>query len=310
VSDSSPTAPLPGTNARKKRRPGFVWELIGCAQHGHALVGTTAARLEPEDPHLARQMGGIRWHRCLRCDAWLPVADPETPSRQQLPARDEIELPLRGRPLRDRYVLRLIAIDRAVHFVLLALVVVGLLLLAVHRSRYQADVTRLINDFQAGAGGPQGDAGHGLLGEFRKLTDISTVHLYEGAAAAAAYAVLEGAEAVGLWWGRRWAEYLTFLATILLLPLEIYELTEKMSWLKVFALALNLAIAVYLLLAKRLFGLRGGGAHEAEVRAYDSGWEAVERRSPEVFATAGALFRPEYEEVEELGEHGEHGTTR
>ena len=102
------------------------------------------------------------------------------------------------------------------------------------------------------------------------------------------YALLEGAEAVGLWYGKRWAEYLTFLATILLLPLEIYELTEKVSWFKIGALCINLAIAVYLLLAKRLFGLRGGAAHEAEVRAYDSGWPAVERLSPETFSLASA----------------------
>jgi uncharacterized membrane protein (DUF2068 family) len=299
VTETATPKPLPGTNPRRKRRPGFVWELIGCAQHGHALVGTTAAALDPPDEHFAREMQGIRWHRCLRCDAWLPVAPPERPSRRQLPTRDEIELPLRGRPLRDRYVLRIIAIDRAFHFLVLVVIVAGLLLLAAHRSRYQADVLRLINDFQAGAGGPQGDAGHGLLGEFRKLTNISTVHLYEGAAAAAAYAALEGAEAFGLWYSRRWAEYLTFLGTIVLLPLEIYELAHKMSVLKVFTLVLNLAIAIWLLYAKRLFGLRGGGAHELAQREYDSGWAAVERLSPEQFSTSSPDFREPYSEVVE-----------
>jgi uncharacterized membrane protein (DUF2068 family) len=299
VTESAAPKALPGTHPRRKRRPGFVWELIGCAQHGHALVGTRAASLEPADPHLAREMAGIRWHRCLRCDAWLPVAPPVEVERAQLPTRDEIELPLRGRPLRDRYVLRLIAIDRALHFLLLVLVVLGLLLLAVNRTRYQADVTRLINDFQAGAGGPQGDTGHGLLGEFRKLTDLSTSRVYELAAAAAAYAVLEGAEAFGLWWGRRWAEYLTFLGTIVLLPLEIYELSNKVSVLKVFTLVLNLAVAGYLLWAKRLFGVRGGGAHELAQKEYDSGWAAVERLSPEEFAGADSGFRATYSEVVE-----------
>jgi uncharacterized membrane protein (DUF2068 family) len=274
-----------------------VWELIGCAQNGHALVGTRSAALDPADPHVAREMDGIRWHRCLRCDAWLPIAPPVDAERDQLPGRHEIELPLRGRPLRDRYVLRLIAVDRAFHFIGLVLIVAGLLLLAINRTRYQADVTRLINDFQSGTGQGGTATGHGLLKELRKLTDISTAHLYEGAAAAAAYGILEGAEAVGLWWGKRWAEYLTFLATLLLLPVEIYELTEKVSWLKVATLVLNVAIAIYLLLAKRLFGVRGGGAHELAVREYDSGWDAVERLSPEVFSVAGASFRPEFTEV-------------
>ncbi|BEP16316.1 DUF2127 domain-containing protein [Acidothermaceae bacterium B102] len=287
---------LPGSTPKRKRRPGFVWELIGCAQGGHALVGTRAAALSPEDPHLAREMDGIRWHRCLRCDAWLPIATPVKPDRPGMPSRDEIELPLRGRPLRDRYVLRVIAVDRALHFLGLAIIVVAILLLAINRARYQTDVTKLINAFQ---GTSSSTKPHGILGELYKLTNISTAHLYEAAAAAAVYALLEGAEAVGLWWGKRWAEYLTFLATILLLPVEIYELTEKISWFKIATLVINLAIAVYLLLAKRLFGLRGGGAHELEVRAYDSGWAAVERLSPEMFTAAGAPYRPEFTEVRE-----------
>ena len=104
--------------------------------------------------------------------------------------------------------------------------------------------------------------------------------LYWVAAAAAAYAVLEGLEAVGLWYQRRWAEYLTFIATIVFLPYEIYELTKTVSALKVVALVINLAIALYLLYAKRLFGLRGGGAAEARERAHDVGWEALERTAP------------------------------
>ena len=58
----------------------------------------------------------MRWHRCLRCDSWLPLPPPESRRARAPPDRDEIELPLRGRPLRDKIVLRLIAIDRALHF--------------------------------------------------------------------------------------------------------------------------------------------------------------------------------------------------
>ena len=168
----------------------------------------------------------------------------------------------------------------------------------VNRARYQSDVTRLINVFQPGTGTADQPT-HGLLGEIRKLTNISTAHLYEGAAAVVFYAILEGVEAVGLWYGKRWAEYLTFLATILLLPIEIYELSEKFSVLKVGTLVINLAVAAYLLLAKRLFGLRGGGAHELAQREYDSGWPAVERLSPEVFAGNLAEYREGFKEVEE-----------
>jgi hypothetical protein len=42
----------------------------------------------------------------------------------------------------------------------------------------------------------------------------------------------------------------------------------------------NIAIAVYLLYAKRLFSVRGGGAAEERERQYDVGWEALERTAP------------------------------
>jgi uncharacterized membrane protein (DUF2068 family) len=92
--------------------------------------------------------------------------------------------------------------------------------------------------------------------------------------------VLEGVEAVGLWYQRRWAEYLTFVAVVVFLPYEIWELTKSISPLKVVALVVNIVIAVYLLLAKRLFGLRGGAAAEARERAHDQGWSALEQTAP------------------------------
>ena len=68
---------------------------------------------------------------------------------------------------------------------------------------------------------------------------------------------------------KRWAEYLTFIATTILLPLEIYELIDQVAAsLKVIGFLINLAVVIYLLFAKRLFGLRGGGtAERARARA-------------------------------------------
>ena len=51
----------------------------------------------------------------------------------------------------------------------------------------------------------------------------------------------------------------------LLIPIEIYELSSSVSVFKVITFVINVAIVVYLLLAKRLFGLRGG--HRAEAGA-------------------------------------------
>ena len=43
-------------------------------------------------------------------------------------------------------------------------------------------------------------------------------------------------------------------------PLEVYELTQRITVLKIGALLVNVAAIVWLLYSKRLFGLRGGGA--------------------------------------------------
>ncbi len=85
---------------------------------------------------------------------------------------------------------------------------------------------------------------------------------------------------VGLWWAKRWAEYLTLVSTALFVPFEVYEITEGVSALKVIILVINVAIVVYLLVAKRLFGIRGGHRVERERRLQLSGWGALERSTP------------------------------
>ena len=104
-----------------------------------------------------------------------------------------------------------------------------------------------------------------------------------------AYAGLEACEMVGLWLNKRWAEYLTFVATTLLIPFEVYELSLGVSTFKVLTLIINVAIVVYLLLAKRLFGFRGGHRAELERRRALSGWAAVERATPGPEVRVGRL---------------------
>jgi hypothetical protein len=45
-------------------------------------------------------------------------------------------------------------------------------------------------------------------------------------------------------------------------------------------LIINVAVVGYLLFAKRLFGLRGGGRAEAAEYDHDTGWKALERTLP------------------------------
>jgi uncharacterized membrane protein (DUF2068 family) len=64
-----------------------------------------------------------------------------------------------------------------------------------------------------------------------------------------------------LWSLKRWGEYVAVVGTTLFIPLEVYELTDNISWLKIVALVVNVAAVLYLVLSKRLFGVRGG--HQA-----------------------------------------------
>lgn len=67
------------------------------------------------------------------------------------------------------------------------------------------------------------------------------------------YAALEGTEGVGLLLKRRWAEYLTVVATGLLIPFEIWEVLHRQTLFRVGGLLLNVAIVIYLAYRKRLF---------------------------------------------------------
>jgi uncharacterized membrane protein (DUF2068 family) len=126
----------------------------------------------------------------------------------------------------------------------------------------------------------------GLLHELDRLFSLRSGTLREVGLALIAYGILEGVEAVGLWLTKRWAEYLTFVATTILLPLEVYEIAHRQSALKIIGFIINVAVVIYLLFAKRLFGLRGGGAADEALRARDMSWDAIERATPEAVVPA------------------------
>jgi len=268
----------------KADRPQNRYELFTCAWKGHALVGGDVATVTPEDALLARETDGLRWLRCLRCDAWIPGHRPTTPERETMPPRDEIMVPDRGPVLRDRYVLRLIAIDRAIHVIVLTGLAVALFTFASHHTALQNDYNQIMNDLSGGD--PGATSVRGFLGHLRNAFHYSPRHLIELGLLLTAYAALEASEMVGLWYAKRWAEYLTFIATVLLVPFELYELANGVSVFKVLTLVINLAIVVYLLLAKRLFGLRGGHKVVVAERQRLGGWGAIERATPGATVTA------------------------
>lgn len=87
----------------------------------------------------------------------------------------------------------------------------------------------------------------------------------------AAYPVLQAVEGVGLWLLKRWGEYFAVVATSIFLPLEVHDLAKGITTTRVVTFSINVAAVVYLLISKRLFGVRGGR------KAYD-----VERRGEQL----------------------------
>ena len=277
-----PDRPLPGTIKPRRFVPRFHWELLACGVAGHELLGTDSRTLREQDKIFARDAGEVRWHRCLRCDSWLPLKQPVDPPREHPPNRLDVKVPSRGRALRDRIVLRLIAIDRALHFVVLGALATLILIFAAHQRELRQHWYPVLVDIQKTVGGgPIEEQKTGFVHQIDHLFSLDQRTIRLAALGIGLYAILEGIEAVGLWLQKRWAEYLTLIATALFLPLEIYELSHHVSPFKIIALIVNSAVILYLLFAKRLFGLRGGAAAEHAAREADAGWASLERTAPE-----------------------------
>jgi uncharacterized membrane protein (DUF2068 family) len=74
----------------------------------------------------------------------------------------------------------------------------------------------------------------------------SDVRLWVLAALALSYAALRIAEAWGLWSGRRWAEWFAVASGAIYVAPELYALSQRVSWVRVGALMVNLGIVAYI----------------------------------------------------------------
>lgn len=77
-----------------------------------------------------------------------------------------------------------------------------------------------------------------------RLTDVRLLLI---AAGAALYAIVRFIEAYGLWNGRLWAEWFAAASAGIYIPFELLELYERVSWLSLGALLLNLAVVAVML---------------------------------------------------------------
>jgi uncharacterized membrane protein (DUF2068 family) len=222
------------------------WELVTCGFAGHITYA-------PDEKALADRLSastglGDVW-RCLRCGDFA-VGEPHGRG----PAEDA-PMVMRGKALRQAIIIRALALER-----LFRAVVIGLAAYAVWKFRgaqgaIQATLDRDLPIFRA--------AGF-------KVDQMTLVHELEKAVAAkpstlalltamlAGYAVIELVEGVGLWLLKRWGEYFAVVATSVFLPLEIYDLTKGVTMTRAVTFTINIAAVIYLVVSKRLFGVRGG----------------------------------------------------
>ncbi|BBX40816.1 DUF2127 domain-containing protein [Mycobacterium simiae] len=222
------------------------WELATCALAGHVTYA-------PDEQALADRLSGTTglgkvW-RCLRCGEFI-VGEPHGRGRAE-----EAPLIMRGKALRQAIIIRALAIERLFRAVVIMLAAYAVWKFRGARGAIQATLDRDLPVFRA--------AGF-------KVDQMTIVHELEKALAAkpstlalltlmlTGYALIEVLEAVGLWLLKRWGEYFAVIATSVFLPLEIHDLAKGVTMTRLVTFSINVLAVIYLLVSKRLFGLRGG----------------------------------------------------
>ena len=236
------------------------WSLLACGTSGHVTYAPDEAGVRER---LSTQTeSGEAW-RCLRCATFVPGEAQASGPAAQAPAVR------RGKEVRSAVILRVFAVER-----FLRGLAVATLAFVVWRFRYsqvsieeafQRERPVLHSLFeQLGI-----NIDHSkLVGLITRALTLSPTTLTWLSVGLAAYGVIELIEGTGLWLGRRWGEYFAMVATSLGLPYEIYELISRFTVFKLALFAVNLLLVLYLVITKRLFGVRGGKrAYDARLRS-------------------------------------------
>jgi uncharacterized membrane protein (DUF2068 family) len=254
------------------------WNLRTCSRKGHVTYAPDEAAyratLEAETPL------GDAW-RCLRCGTYV-LGQPQGTG----PA-DDAPVLLRGKALRSAFILRALAIERWGRGIVIALLGIAVWRLKTTQVSLQQLFDRDLSSLK-----PFFNQVHFNVRDSSTIDAIekvlnarpSTLNLIAGGLLC--YGALQIIEGIGLWSLQRWGEYVAVVGTTLFIPLEIYELTHKISWLKITVLVINIAAVLYLLLSKRLFGVRGGH------RAYQESLHEVSLLEVQESARAGSAPEP------------------
>ncbi len=244
------------------------WSMLACGRSGHLTFA-------PEEPGLREQLhgqtaGGEAW-RCLRCGSFVPGPPDLTGPAAEAP---QVR---RGKEVRSAVILRFFAVERFIRAVVFVALAYGLWRFKYARNSIDAAFDRerpIVRELFRQLGYNIDNSK--LVGLIQHALTLSAASITLLATGLAAYAAVEVIEGAGLWLGRRWGEYFAMVATSAGLPLEIYDLSRKVTVTTLIFFAINLALVLYLVLTKRLFGARGGkAAYEARLRS-ESIMEAAE----------------------------------
>jgi uncharacterized membrane protein (DUF2068 family) len=258
------------------------WSLLACGRSGHVTYAPAESAVRRQLTAQA-ETGGTAW-RCLRCGSFVAGQPQRSGPAAQAPAVR------RDKEVRSALILRVFAVER-----LLRALVVGALAFVVWRfeyaretieQAYQRELPLLRTLFhQLGYNIDNSK----LVGLFTRALSLSPGTIKLVAIGLAGYAAIEIVEGVGLWQGRRWGEYFAMVATSLGLPYEIYDLSVRFGATAFVLFIINLALVVYLVTTKRLFGVRGGKrAYDARLRSESIMEAAIEAAAAEPEHTSAA----------------------
>ncbi len=237
------------------------WNLLTCAIRPHV-------RYAPAEPEVRRQLradtvAGQAW-QCLRCATFVPG-----PAELAGPAADAPRVRRDGE-IRSALILRVFAVERFARALVFGFIAYGIWRFKYSRQSIERTFHRdypEIRDLLHELGYNVNSSG-GLVGLIQHTFALDQRTLTWLALAAAGYAALEIVEGVGLWLLRRWGEYFAMVVTSVFIPYESYELVAKVTPLRLVAFVINVVLVIYLVLSKRLFGVRGGkAAYEARLRS-------------------------------------------
>lgn len=239
----------------RKRRGVNRWELVTCGMQGHVTYA-------PDNTALADRLSGNTalgevW-RCLRCGEFI-LGPPSGRGRAE-----DAPMIMRGKALRQAIIVRILAVERLFRALAIGLAAYAVWKFRGARGSIQATLDRDLPLLRAS--GFKVDQMTAVQ-ELEKALAAKPSTLTLLTVALVVYALVEVLEGVGLWLLKRWGEYFAVVATSVFLPLEIHDLAKGITMTRAVTFTINVAAVLYLLISKRLFGLRGGRkAYEEERR--------------------------------------------